>query len=176
MNLVNVNYPNTKSMASRQISDITDFIIHHTAGALTQTPLQIDAEHRAIGMAMIGYNYVITPDGVVSIGRPNFYVPAAAFGRNMESLNVSLVGNFQHDDSGYTGPPTAEQIASLNELSVYVHATYPSIVRTIGHRDVATMFYPDNTGDYSTACPGDELYALVPAVRMYTNQNLHGKL
>jgi N-acetylmuramoyl-L-alanine amidase len=169
-------YPAAKPMAIRDVNHITDLIIHHSAGPKTQTALDIDAEHRNIGMSMIGYNYVITPDGVVSHGRQENAVPAASFGRNYESLNICLIGNFEHGDSGYTGPPTAMQIQSLKELSVYAHVTFPSITRTIGHRDVATLFYPQNTADYATACPGDQLYALIPAVKAYTSQTLHSKL
>lgn len=178
MNIVQPKYPSPNGhMSIRLEREITDLIIHHTAGATTQTPLEIDAEHRARGMDMIGYNYVITPDGTVFSGRPDGFVPAAAYGRNSESVNVSVVGNFERDDIGYTGAPTPHQVRSLQELSVYLHAKYPSIVRTIGHRDVAPMFYPypNNQGDYSTACPGSELYALIPAVKLYTQQEFHSK-
>jgi N-acetyl-anhydromuramyl-L-alanine amidase AmpD len=115
---------------------------------------------------MIAYNYIITPDGKIYDGRPVGYVPAAAYGRNLQSLNVVLVGNFEKGDGGFTGPPTAAQYSSLVDLSVFVHQHFPSILRTIGHRDVATEFYPGvDEGDYSTACPGSELYSLLPAVR-----------
>lgn len=163
-----VTYPAPQSaMASRAISGITDLIIHHTAGALTQTPLDIDAEHRAIGDAGIAYNFVITPDGKIYMGRPAMYVPAATFGRNTESINVVLVGDFQSDDKFYTGEPTEAALDSLKSLAVYLHKLYPSIVRTIGHRDVAPMFYPSDEGDYSTACPGDKLYAHLPDIKAF---------
>jgi hypothetical protein len=100
------------SMANRSLASISDFIVHHSAGSITQTVQEIDAEHRAIGDAMIGYNWVITPDGSVYSGRPVVYVPAATYGRNAESVNVCLVGQFQEVDLGpndapYTGPPSA---------------------------------------------------------------------
>lgn len=154
-------------MTARALSSITDLIVHHTAGATTQTPLAIDAEHRAIGDAMVAYNYIITQDGTVYDGRPLCYVPAAAYGRNAQSINVCLVGNFQSDDAGYTGPPTSAQIQSLCQLAAQLHLTIPSIVRTIGHRDVAEIFYPANPSDYATACPGDKLYSSLPVVKAY---------
>jgi len=165
MNIVHVDYPAPAfAMTPRAISQITDFIIHHEAGSLTETPLGIDAQHRAEGWAMIGYNYIIDTKGVVYDGRPLDVVPSAAYGRNTQSVNVSLVGNFEKGDPGFTGPPTDEQIASLEALGVYLHKTIPSIERTIGHRDVATLFYGGD-GDYATACPGSLLYAEIPLIR-----------
>lgn len=163
----NVAYPGpNNAMAPRSFSAITDFIVHHTDGSRTQTPLDIDAEHRGEGWAMIGYNFVITPNGNVYDGRPLNVIPAAAYGRNTESVNVVLVGQFQPDAANYTGPPTEAQLLSLRDLALEMHRKFPSIVRTIGHRDVAPMFY-NGDGDYATACPGDKLYAELPAIRSY---------
>lgn len=150
-------------MQPRATSSITDFIVHHTDGPADQSVAAIDLEHRAIGDAMIAYNWVITKDGTVWSGRPVDYVPAAAYGRNAQSVDVVLTGQFQPDAANYTGPPTAAQMASLEALCVYAHRTFPSIVRTIGHRDVAPMFY-NGDGNYATACPGDDCYKLLPAM------------
>lgn len=165
LDIIAVAYPPPGDMAPRNLTQITDYIIHHEAGSLTETALDIDAQHRGEGWAMIGYNYVIDVDGKIYAGRPCEYVPSAAYGRNLESVNVSCVGNFQSDDKGYTGPPTPEQINALIELGIYLHQKYPTITRTIGHRDVATMFYPNDQSDYATACPGDMLYEHIPAIK-----------
>lgn len=163
-----VNYPAPQdAMTPRPLSAITDLIVHHTAGALTQTPLEIDAEHRAINDAMIAYNFVITPNGEIYDGRPLTVVPAAAFGRNTQSIDVVLVGQFQPDAANYTGKPTPAQLLSLRDLCLAMHQKFPNIVRTIGHRDVAPLFYPTDQADYSTACPGDDLYSELPAIRAY---------
>ena len=172
MTILQPSYPALQSdMAIRSLAQISDLIVHHTAGPLSQTALDIDAEHRAEGWAMIGYNFVITPDGKVWRGRDMHYVPAAAYGRNLESVNVVLVGNFQSDDAGYTGRPTAEQISSLTQFCTDLHKQLPSIVRTIGHREVALLLVQlgqissAETGNYSTACPGDQLVAQLPSVK-----------
>lgn len=159
--------------ATRSLSDITDFIIHHSAGGVDQTPADIDNEHRARGMAFIAYNWIITKDGTVYQGRPLGWVSSAAYGRNKQSVNVVLTGNFEHGDSGYTGKPTAKQIESLNRLALTAHTHITSIERTIGHRDVSSLFYSDSPANYSTACPGSDLYALIPSVREYVRSNLH---
>lgn len=167
MLIQNVAYPPPASeMTPRSPASITDLIVHHSDGPATQTPLQIDAEHRAEGWAMIGYNYVIGPEGIVYKGRPDSVVPAAAYGDNAASVDVCLLGDFQPGTPGYSGPVPAIQLTALKELALWLHRQYPTIVRTIGHRDVAAM-HPDNPGAYSTACPGDTLYAALGAVREY---------
>lgn len=158
-------------MIPRPIAHATDLIIHHTAGPAVQSALDIDAEHRQRGFAMIGYNWVIEHDGRVCKGRPMDVVPAAAYGRNSQSIDIALTGNFQPDDAGFTGDPTAEQIQALKELSLKLHHDIPSIVRTIGHRDVAGLFY-NGDGDYATACPGDRLYAQLPEVRTFVQSSM----
>lgn len=166
MQITQIKYPEPQfTMGLRLMNQITDLIIHHSDGPTMQSPLDIDAEHRARGMCMIGYNYVIDASGVVYAGRPLIYVPSAAYGRNTESINICVLGDFQSDDPGYTGVPSNAQIASLTALSIQLHHQYSTIVRTIGHRDVAPMFYPSNEGDYSTACPGDKLYMLLPTIK-----------
>ena len=161
-----VNYPApANAMAQRALAHITDLIFHHTAGPAVQSALAIDVEHRDEGWAMIGYNYVIGHDGTIYAARPVVYVPAAAYGRNSQSINVVLTGNFQEGDPGYTGPPTAAQVASATHLSIWLHKQFPSISRTIGHCDVATLFFPNDTGPYSTACPGNEFYKLLPQLK-----------
>lgn len=74
-----------------------------------------------------------------------------------------LVGQFQPGAPAYTGKPTDAQLDALVELGKFVHQKYP-IERTIGHRDVATM-YPMNEAEYATACPGDNLYDLLPHLK-----------
>jgi hypothetical protein len=165
VNIIHVDYPVPAfAMTPRSLSQITDYIVHHEAGALSQTALDIDAEHRNEGWAMIGYNFVIDEHGNVYAARPLDVVPSAAYGRNTQSVNVSLAGNFQEGDPGYTGPPNAAQIQAIIDLGVYLHKMLPGIERTIGHRDVATMFYGGD-GDYATACPGSMLYVELPKIK-----------
>lgn len=160
-----VEYPEPKfDMTYRNESDIIYAIVHHTAGALRQTALDIDAEHRAIGDAMIAYNMVITPDGQVYDGRPEQYDSAAAFGANGTSVDVVCVGNFQSDDAGYTGPPTDAQLNALLQVLTYWHRKYPRIQRTLGHQQVASVLYPTNPAPYATACPGDKMMAVLPGI------------
>lgn len=160
--------PPAFEMTPRDLSQITTLIIHHSDGSPDQTPLEIDQEHRAEGWACIGYNFVISGDGTVYEGRPTNVVPSAAYGYNTPSINVCLLGDFQPGTEGFQSSVPEPQLQALKDLSVMLHQHYPGISRTIGHRDVAILFYPQNPGDYSTACPGDILELQLAAVRAYT--------
>lgn len=174
MKVIDVAYPPAGYMQARSGTSITDFIVHHTAGNIHQTPLEICQEHLARGFATIGYNWLIGIDGTVYEGRHPGFVPSAAYGRNSVSVNVAVIGNFEMGDAEYSGPPSPQQIQSLKELCVYAHVTFPSIVRTIGHRDVALLFYPGlERNNYSTLCPGSQLYELIPEIKEYVLEKVH---
>lgn len=159
--------PPAFEMTPRDLSQINTLIIHHSDGSPDQTPLDVDAEHRAEGWAMIGYNFFIGGDGTVYEGRPTNVVPSAAYGCNTPSINVCLAGDFEPGTDGAESSVPDAQLQALKDLSVLLHQHYPGIMRTIGHRDVASYF-PNNPGDYSTACPGSVLYAQIAAVKAYT--------
>lgn len=168
MTIEQPTYPAFGYMAPRSLSQITDLIVHHSDGPSDQSPLEIDQEHRNEGWAGIGYNYLINGSGTVFKGRPDDVVPSAAYGRNTPSVNVCLLGDFEPGTEGFESSVPEAQLQALKDLSVYLHQLYPSIVRTIGHRDVATIFYPNDPGDYSTACPGQVLENDLAAVKSYT--------
>ena len=172
-----ISYPNVgENYATRSVSSITDFIIHHSAGGTEQSPLDINAEHQARGMAMIAYNWVIEADGTLVAGRPIGWVSAASYGRNPQSVSVCLLGNFELLDPGYTGDPTPQQVEALKTLCLKAHQHITSISRTYGHKDLARLFYGQDQAEYSTACPGSELEKLIPDVKNYVTENLHAKL
>jgi hypothetical protein len=174
MKIVAVDYPAPAGdMAPRSFSDITDLIIHHSDGSPNQSPLDIDQEHRAEGWDMIGYNYVIAGNGTIYKGRPDQYEPSAAYGRNMQSVNVCLLGDFQTGTPGAQSLVPDAQLTALKQLALLLHQKFPTIERTIGHGDVATLFYPGDPGDYSTACPGNVLESHLPELRAYVAAQLH---
>ena len=168
MNIVAPNYPAPAfAMAPRDLAIVTDLIYHHSDGPQDQDPLAIDQEHRNEGWAMVGYDFLISGNGTIYSGRPLYVVPSAAYGRNSVSIDVCLLGAYQPGTPEYNGPPPATQVQAAKDLSVYLHQRYPQIVRTIGHRDVAS-FFPGDPGAYSTACPGSEGEALLPEIRAFT--------
>jgi hypothetical protein len=174
VNIVHVDYPDQAGPFSlRALSSITDFIVHHSAGPTSQTPLEIDAFERSRGDIYIPYTWLIGADGTVYDGRPITAISAASYGRNAQSVAVCVIGNFQENDAGYTGPPSDAQLNSLLSLCIYAHRTIPMIVRTYAHGDIAMMFYPQDPGDYSTACCGSVLRAKLPDIKSKVAQALH---
>ena len=171
---VDPGYPApTGPFTQRTLASITDFIVHHSAGPTNQTPLEIDAFERSEGDIFMPYTWLIGPDGTIYTGRPADVVSAATYGRNAQSVAVCLIGNFQEGDPGFTGPPSDAQLDQLLELCVFAHRTYPSIERTLAHRDVAPMFYPNDEADYATACCGSVLYADLPGIKAKVVAELH---
>ena len=106
--------------------------------------------HLANGWAGIGYHYLIRKDGTIERGRPRDTVGAHCYGENWHSVGVNIVGNFE------TNEPTAAQIDAAERLVAVLCRLYglrPSGETIKGHRDFN-----------ATACPGENLYAMLPDV------------
>ncbi|MGI6097012.1 MAG: cell wall-binding repeat-containing protein [Dethiobacteria bacterium] len=130
------------------------------------------------GWGDIGYNFLIDQHGNIYQGRYNPWLAttdtqaAHAKQSNAKSFGVSLLGQFHPSlSSPAPGEPTAKAIASLESLIAWRFHQYnldpqgkamietnrygyAEIPRIAGHRDVQ-----------ATSCPGDILYAYLPAVR-----------
>jgi N-acetylmuramoyl-L-alanine amidase len=169
--IITPTYPGVQPYDSRTVSAIKLFIIHHSDGPLTETVQDINQQHLARGFNGIGYTWVITPDGKIYQGRPVSATPAAAEGANHDGVSVCLIGDFQPGTEGYSGNPTSQQIASLKHLRAWAQTQIPSIEMTIGHRDVQPMIdggsplVSDPGENVATACPGDNLYAMIPEIK-----------
>lgn len=124
--------------------------IHHTAGPGTETAETIHQQHLQQGWSGCGYHYVITQSGEIQKGRPDDMVGAHCYGYNYNSVGVCLCGNFENSE------PTKKQLASLREVLKMLLAKYSLWAGKIyGHRDRD-----------ATACPGENLYNLLPDLRV----------
>ena len=157
-------------------------VVHHTAGANAYTPAQAAAIVRGIevyhvqgnGWNDIGYNFLVDRFGTVYEGRAGGItrnvIGAHAEGFNSGTVGIALIGNFTD-----AKPPPAMQealvkllawrldVAHVDPLSRVVYMSggnakfksgRPVTLRAIsGHRD---------TGP--SECPGNEAYALLPAI------------
>lgn len=148
----------------RERSTVTDLVIHHTAGPKTQTPLEIDAFERTRGDIYMPYTWLIGPDGTIYNGRPPLAVSAATYGRNVQSVAICLIGNFQSDDAGFTGDPPSEQLNALLSLAIWVHRQFPTIDNTYAHGQVY-QYHPSEMTDYTTACCGNALIVMLPDIK-----------
>ena len=98
--------------------------------------------HLAKGWSDIGYHYVITRDGQIQPGRGLNRKGAHVRGHNTGSIGICYIGGL---DS--TGKPkdtrTPQQKAALEKLDRSLKTVFPTIERTVGHRDLS----PDLNGD-----------------------------
>jgi N-acetylmuramoyl-L-alanine amidase len=176
----------------RHFYPVQQLFVHHTAG--TNNDPHPKATMRAIyyfhtkirGWCDIGYNFVIGPDGTIFEGRwARNYSPwevhtsetrfgLAVMGAHVESFNGGSVGISAMGNYSLIRLPSAMRTSLANllawesdrhHLRPLHHHTYSSptsgVSRSLpyiaGHRDAG-----------STACPGNYLYAALPAVRRDT--------
>ena len=138
-------------LSNRPVTD--QIVIHHTGNPTDDdlSAAEIHASHKAQGWAGIGYHYVIRKDGTVEAGRPHWTVGAHARGENYHTIGIHVCGNFE------LAEPTDAQIESLAMLLANVCHDYGLPIdedHVVGHRDLMP-----------TACPGANLYALLPEIR-----------
>ncbi|MDO6747185.1 N-acetylmuramoyl-L-alanine amidase [Gilvimarinus sp. 1_MG-2023] len=107
-------------------ADTPDTVDHYNAA-------DVHAWHKARGWDGIGYHAVITRDGTVEAGRPEYWQGAHVAGHNSESLGVCLIGRKLF---------TLEQYRKLKGILVYWLERHPNAL-VIGHRDL----------DPNKACP-----------------------
>lgn len=129
---------------------LTRIVIHHSASPrATTTAKMIDEWHRAEGYDGIGYHRVIEGDGEVVMGRADEKIGAHAYGFNKDTLGICVVGNFEKE------APTHQQIERLIQVLAILCKRYNIPASgIIGHRDVLP-----------TACPGQNLFNQLPAIR-----------
>jgi len=97
-----------------------------------------------------GYDLVIRWDGSVVKARGG----AHTRGHN-DKRGIALVGNFQVEK------PNKKQLATLVKVLKAWRKTY-KYAKIVGHRDLRNNPYP---GYNWTACPGKNLYKLIPTIR-----------
>jgi len=130
--------------------------IHHTGGRLGGGPAEFAAIQKfhqdGRGWTDVGYNFMVDPAArQAAVGRGAKHVGAHVSGHNDGSVGIAVLGNFQNQ---HPVPDTlpgdlAGLIWFLRDKQL---VTADCTVK--GHRD-----------DGQTACPGDDLYALLPQVR-----------
>lgn len=165
--------PNQQPGCTPAYTNVTHLVVHHQAGAAnppySATVMAIWQLHvNTNGWCDIGYNWLIAPDGTIFEGRAggNNVIGAHFSGNNSNTMGVCFLGNFQNDQ------PSAAALASLEKLLAWkacdsnidpagtaLHAASGlTLNRICGHRDGG-----------ATLCPGDNLYAKLPAVRLETD-------
>lgn len=151
------------------------FVIHHTVtpnnpedpAYIVRAILRYHAITR--GWGDIGYNFLIDRQGNIYEGRKggDGVVGIHAGDYNYGSIGIALLGDYR---TAEMTPATKEALVSLMaweadrhgihplESSYFIHRVFPHIV---GHRDL-----------WTTVCPGDKVYRLLPELRALTWQRL----
>ncbi|HEY8491640.1 MAG TPA: N-acetylmuramoyl-L-alanine amidase [Dehalococcoidia bacterium] len=157
-------------------------IIHHSVTSNTQDPVQavqaIYAFHAAPwgnDWGDIGYNYLVDRFGNVYEGRFGGGHVVAGHARqfNYGSVGVCAIGNFHAPAGG--GWPSQGILDGLvrivarrlrgygvDPMGSSPFHNHPNLPNISGHRDVAPY-----TVDGGTSCPGDQLYAYLPSIRLW---------
>lgn len=147
---------------------VSKIIVHHTA-----TTNNLDDPAQAIrniyyyhaitrGWGDIGYNYIIDQKGNVYEGRygGDGVVGGHAYKYNVGSIGVSVLGNYQENE---VPQPVINTLANLIKVKATKYGIDPEgsslfngkmLPNVIGHKDVG-----------ATACPGKNLYSMLPAIR-----------
>ena len=166
--------------------DITHAAVHHTVTSNSPPdPAQVvrqiwDWHVNDNGWLDIGYNFLIDHTGKIYQGRYNPWLEstdvrgAHAGQSNSQSVGIALLGQFEPSANPQVGEPesvaldalvkmiswrfTQRNIDPLAEAAIPVNPSGTRILPTIlGHRDVS-----------ATACPGANLYTLLPEIRNST--------
>lgn len=148
-----------RSLENRDATDV--IILHHIGNTNADvSAATVHQWHLANGWAGIGYHYLIRKDGTIERGRPRDTVGAHCYGENEHSIGVNLVGNFEE------AWPTEAQIDAAERLVARLCMIYglrPSDDTIKGHRDFN-----------ATACPGQNLYDMLPDVIAGVQANYQG--
>lgn len=161
-----------------EYAPVTHMIVHHTV--TPNDDVDWAARVRAIwyyhtytrGWGDIGYNYLVDPLGNIYEGRAGGEDVVGGHAReyNRGTMGVACLGTY-----GRAAPPAALEKSLVALLSWKAvergidplgqgfngHKVYPNIA---GHRDVG-----------QTACPGDALYARLPAIREAVQAQIQGQ-
>ena len=137
---------------------VTDCIVVHHIGMANNDDVSAETVHQwhlNNGWSGIGYHYVIRKSGAIEAGRPHWAIGAHAYGENKHTIGIHVCGNFE------IAEPTDAQIEALAMLIANLCEDYGLPIdedHVVGHRDLM-----------ATACPGANLYALLPDVRGKAN-------
>jgi hypothetical protein len=161
----------------RALKTVDTIIIHHSVADKTLDISQIATmEERDQGFIDVGYHvYTKCIDvqkdlWVCQQGRPIWAIPAAAYGYNTQSYDICIGGNYHPGGASFLDEVSEYALHVVAKQIEQAKTKLPNLKYLAGHRDVATWKAEQglNPGDYSTACPGNLLYARLGILRQLT--------
>lgn len=177
---------------SPEYQTVTHLVIHHTgsSNAITDWAAHVrfiwDYHANTLGWGDIGYNYLIDPSGNIYEGRAggDDVIAGHVYGFNSGTMGVGCLGTYA---TVGISSKTQTSLESLLAWKCNQRGINPTGSRSItgysdcaplvidqptisGHRDFpghhVDRLYPQCLPNYNgTTCPGDQLAALLPAIR-----------
>ena len=133
--------------ATRQRSEITQILIHHTAGPTTQTRLDLEPGWRGVGWWNGGYHEMVHANGTVELCYEPEVVTNGAFGHNPHSFHIAYIG--------HTTPTQAQRESMIRRVNFWRNQlSQPTQV--FGHGELV-----------ATLCPGIDM-------NIFRSQLTHG--
>ncbi len=167
-----------------QYSDRLRFaVVHHTADGNTYSPADSFSIVRGIytysvvtlGYCDMMYNFLVDKYGQIFEGRyggvDKPVLGAHAIGFNTESVGIAMIGNYMTTQPSAVAVDALERLIAWKFWVDHVDPRAPVAYTTSGNDKFAagtTVTIPTIVGHrdtWFTACPGDDLYALLPAIR-----------
>lgn len=158
---------------TRSFTKVSHLIVHHSASSnslkdFTNVVRNIYLLHtEGNGWSDVGYNYLIAPDGTIFEGRDpgngdqDDVLGAHFCGSNTGTMGICLLGEYGSAQPSKPMMDALQQLLAwkaskdeLDPLAVFYHPANSQLGVIAGHRDGC-----------STACPGDNVYALLPKTR-----------
>ncbi|GAB77456.1 Repeat domain-containing protein [Austwickia chelonae] len=154
-------------------------VIHHTADTNNYTAAMVPGMLRSmyryatktLGWDDIAYNFIIDRWGRIWQGRAWLYpeqpvFPAAHLSNNDRAVGVSMLGNYE---SEVLSSAARNSLVSLMAWKASLHGINPSgSLMMFNNKSGRNEWMPtinSHRDHYYTACPGANLYPLVPAIR-----------
>jgi hypothetical protein len=174
-----------------EYADVKKFVIHHTASSNLVEDTDGSGEYKSMvnniytymtgrktwtdndgdtitGFGDIGYNYLIDPNGNIYEGRAggNETIGGHTTGFNTGSVGVSVIGNYQENNSGTNHNANNKIVKSLEKLVGWLSANNSvkidktsnfngkTVDGVVGHKDLA-----------ATLCPGNILYEKLDSIQ-----------
>ncbi len=109
--------------------------------------------HLKRGFRMIGYHFLVHPDGRVDEGRPLKMIGAHVKGYNSESVGICYIGGLRYGKPADTRTP--QQIIALRAIDRVLESQFPESKR-VGHRDLSVDLNGDGViskREWMKACP-----------------------
>jgi len=139
--------------STRNLNEITQIVIHHTASATSLTRLDIEVGWRGLGWWNGGYHEMIRADGTVEVCYNADVVTNGAYGQNRFSYHISLVGDFRV--SGVQ-PTTAQMNALTRRVRHWQTRLGVATNHVVGHSERVPTICPGmNINDFRSRLGGN---------------------